>query len=105
MGGQLLEGVISFYKNTSASVQVNGELSATFNVEVGVRQGWVMSPWLFSIYMAGWLAGWLAGEGNGWGWLEAGRLVERMAGEGWRRWLAMAGSGPAGVQRFWAASG
>ncbi len=53
VGGQLLEGIKSFYENTSASVWVNGELSASFNVEVGVRQGCVMSPWLFSIYMDG----------------------------------------------------
>ncbi len=39
--------------NASASVRVNGELSASFNVEVGVRQGCVMSPWLFNIYMDG----------------------------------------------------
>ncbi len=34
-------------------MQVNGELSESFNVEVGVRQGCVMSPWLFSVYMDG----------------------------------------------------
>ncbi len=34
-------------------LQVNRELSESFNVEVGVRQGCVMSPWLFSIYMDG----------------------------------------------------
>ncbi len=28
-------------------------LSESFNVEVGVRQGCVMSPWLFNIYMDG----------------------------------------------------
>ncbi len=28
-------------------------MSESFNVEVGVRQGCVMSPWLFSIYMDG----------------------------------------------------
>ncbi len=50
---KLLEGVRSFYKNASASVRVNGELSESFNVEVGVRQGCVMSPWLFNIYMDG----------------------------------------------------
>ncbi len=45
--------VRSFYENANASVQVNGELSESFNVEVGVRQGCVMSPWLFNIYMDG----------------------------------------------------
>ncbi len=53
MGGQLLEGIKSLYENASASVRVNGELSESFNVEVGVRQGCVMSPWLFNIYMDG----------------------------------------------------
>ncbi len=31
VGGQLLEGVRSFYENASASVRVNGELSESFN--------------------------------------------------------------------------
>ncbi len=51
VGGKLLEGVRSFCENASASVRVNGELSESFTVEVGVRQGCVMSPWLFNIYM------------------------------------------------------
>ncbi len=37
VGGQLLEGIKS-YENASASVQVNEELSESFNTEVGVRQ-------------------------------------------------------------------
>ncbi len=49
----MLEGVRSFYENASASVRVNGELSESFNVEVGMRQGCVMLPWLFNIYMDG----------------------------------------------------
>ncbi len=53
VGGQLLKGIRSFYENASASVWVNGELSESFNIEVGVRQGCVMSPWLFNIYMDG----------------------------------------------------
>ncbi len=32
-------------------MRVNGELSESFNVEVGVRQGCMMSPWSFNIYM------------------------------------------------------
>ncbi len=51
VGGKLFEGIKSFNENASASVQVNGELSESFNVEVGVRQGCIMSLWLFNIYM------------------------------------------------------
>ncbi len=53
VGGKLLKGVRSFYENASASVWMNGELSESFKVEVGVRQGCVMSPWLFNNYMDG----------------------------------------------------
>lgn len=34
-----------------ASVQVNGELSENFGVGVGIRQGCVMSPLLFNVYL------------------------------------------------------
>ncbi len=37
VGGQLLEGIRSFYENASASMRVNGELSESFNVEVGAK--------------------------------------------------------------------
>ncbi len=53
VGGQLLEGIRSFYESANASVRVNGELSENFKVEMGVRQGCVMSPWLFNMYMDG----------------------------------------------------
>ncbi len=53
VGGKLFEGIKSFYENASDSVQVNGELSEGFNVEVGVRQGCILSPWLFNINMDG----------------------------------------------------
>ncbi len=44
VGGQLCEGIRSCYEDASASVRVNGEFSESFKVEVGVRQGCVMSP-------------------------------------------------------------
>ncbi len=51
--GHLLQGIRSFSENASVSVRVKGELSESFSVEVGVRQGCIMSPWLFNIYMDG----------------------------------------------------
>ncbi len=32
---------------------MGGDFSESFSVEVGVRQGCVMSPWLFNIFMDG----------------------------------------------------
>ncbi len=49
----MLKGIRSFYGTASSSVRVNGELSEYFNIEVGVRQGCVLSPWLFNIYRNG----------------------------------------------------
>ncbi len=34
-------------------MRVGGEFSESFAVEAGVRQGCVMSPWLFNIFMDG----------------------------------------------------
>ncbi len=53
MGGHLLEGIRFFLENASTSVRVNGEVSESFIVEVGVRQGYMMPPWLFIVYMNG----------------------------------------------------
>ncbi len=57
VGGHLLEGIGSFYKDSSASVCMNGELSESFGVGVGVRQGFMISPWLFNVYMHGCMRG------------------------------------------------
>ncbi len=54
-GRQLHEEIRSFYENASASLWVNGEMSESFGFEVGVRQGYVMSPWPFNIYVYGWM--------------------------------------------------
>ena len=48
-----LRGVKSLYVGSKACVRVGNEVSEWFPVRVGLRQGCVMSPWLFqSVY--GW---------------------------------------------------
>ena len=53
IGGRLLRGVKSFYVGSKACVRVGNEVSEWFPVRVGLRQGCVMSPWLFNLYMDG----------------------------------------------------
>ncbi len=53
MGGKLLSAIKSFYEEVYACVKINGETSERFEIKVGLRQGCVMSPWLFNIYMDG----------------------------------------------------
>lgn len=53
VGGKLLKAVQSFYVNSRACVRVGNEVSESFEVKVGLRQGCVMSPWLFNMYMDG----------------------------------------------------
>ena len=53
IGGRLLRGVKSFYVGSKACVRVGNEVSEWFPVRVGMRQGCVMSPWLFSLYVDG----------------------------------------------------
>ena len=51
VGGKLLKAVQSFYVDSRACVRVGNDVSETFPVNVGLRQGCVMSPWLFNVYM------------------------------------------------------
>ena len=53
IGGRLLRGVKSFYVGSKACVRVGNEVSEWFPVRVGLRQGCVMSLWLFNLYMDG----------------------------------------------------
>ncbi len=53
VGGQLLKGIQAFYRVANACVRIGGEFSESFSVKVGVRQGCVMSLWLFNIFMDG----------------------------------------------------
>ena len=52
VGGRLLRGVQSFYESSRACVRVANGLSEWFPVCVGLRQGCVMSPWLFNTLSA-----------------------------------------------------
>ena len=49
--GQLLGAIKSFYCLPEVCVQVNGKQSNPFHVGVGLRQGFVLSPLLFIVYM------------------------------------------------------
>ncbi len=51
VSGQILKGIQAIYREANASVRVGEKFSESFALEVGVRQGCVMSPWLFNIFM------------------------------------------------------
>ena len=53
VGGKLLKAVQSFYIDSRACVRVRNDVSEWLPVNVGLRQGCVMSPWLFNVYIDG----------------------------------------------------
>ena len=53
VGGKFLKVVQSFYVDSRACVRVGNDVSEWFPVNVGLRQGCVMLPWLFNVYMDG----------------------------------------------------
>ena len=53
VNGKLLNAVQSLYERSEACVRVCREESEWFEVSVGLRQGCVMSPWLFNLFMDG----------------------------------------------------
>ena len=57
VGGKLLKAVQSFYIDSRACVLVGNYVSERFPVNVVLRQGCVMSPWLFNVYMDGVVGG------------------------------------------------
>ena len=46
-----MSGIKSMYINNLAWVTVKGGVSECFRIESGVRQGCIMSSWLFNVYM------------------------------------------------------
>ena len=53
INGKLLKAVQSLYERSEACVRVCREEGEWFRVGVGLRQGCVMSPWLFNVFMDG----------------------------------------------------
>ncbi|KAJ2945399.1 hypothetical protein O0L34_g204 [Tuta absoluta] len=47
----LIRALKSLNKDSSACVRINGAYTELFNIEKGVRQGCVASPWLFNLFM------------------------------------------------------
>ena len=52
-GCKLLSGSKSMYVDSSACVQVKGGESEQFGIDSAMRQGCIISPWLFNVYMDG----------------------------------------------------
>ena len=46
-----MKAVQSYYVDSRACVRVGNDVSEWFPVNVGLRQGCVMSPWLFNVYI------------------------------------------------------
>src|SRR5678815_3054874 len=55
VGGRLLNGIKSMYEDSEACVRINGVNGDWFRINSGVRQGCVMSPWLFNLCMDGFM--------------------------------------------------
>ena len=52
INGKFFNIIRNIYTNDKASVKLNGKSSTTFNVNVGVRQGCILSPLLFNIFLS-----------------------------------------------------
>ena len=50
MSGKLLKRIKSMYVDSLACVRVKGSESEWFKIDSEVRQGYIMSPWLFNVY-------------------------------------------------------
>ena len=51
VGGKLLNGLKSMYVNSLVCVRLKGGENDCFRINSGVRQGCILSLWLFNVYM------------------------------------------------------
>ena len=49
VGGKLLNGIKIMYVDSLACVRIKGGESELFRIDNGVRQGCIMSPWVFNV--------------------------------------------------------
>ena len=52
INGKFFNIIRNIYTNDKASVKLNGKCSTPFDVNVGVRQGCILSPLLFNIFLS-----------------------------------------------------
>ena len=52
INGQILDVIKNLYSSAKCYVKINGKLSNVFKSVTGVRQGYNLSPLLFSIYLS-----------------------------------------------------
>ena len=53
IGGRVLKGIMSLYDEGRVCVRVANMVSESFVAKMGLRQGCVMSPWFFNVFMDG----------------------------------------------------
>jgi hypothetical protein len=53
VGGKILGVIKNMYEESTVCVRIGRKLGRKFKVDVGLRQGCVMSPWLFNIFIDG----------------------------------------------------
>ena len=51
VSGKLLSGIKNIYGDSLAYDGVKGGKSERFRIYTGLRQGYIMSPWLFNVYI------------------------------------------------------
>ena len=51
ISGRMLEALKSLYNEVKCAVRINGQISDWFDVKIGLKQGCILSPLLFKIFI------------------------------------------------------